>query len=95
MSVEEADAYLRTLPGVGPKTATFAQLFSVRRPVLPVDTHVHRTTQRLGVIGKKVTEASASAATAAPTADAARSVSTAMTCGRGCGSAPGMPSDTG
>ena len=59
LSVEEADAYLRALPGVGPKTATFVQLFSLRRPVLPVDTHVHRSTRRLGVIGPKVTEAKA------------------------------------
>ena len=59
LSVAEADAYLRALPGVGPKTSTFVQLFSLRRPVLPVDTHVHRTTRRIGIIGPKVTEAKA------------------------------------
>ena len=59
MDVAETTAYLRALPGVGPKTSTFVQLFSMRRPVLPVDTHVHRTTQRLGIIGPKVTEARA------------------------------------
>ena len=59
MSVEEADAYMRQLPGVGPKTSTFVQLFSMRRPVLPVDTHVHRTTSRIGIIGAKVSQAKA------------------------------------
>ena len=59
LSVEEADAYLRALPGVGPKTSTFVQLFSMRRPVLPVDTHVHRTTTRLGVLPAKTSQARA------------------------------------
>ena len=59
LSVAEANDYLRALPGVGPKTATFVQLFSLRRPVLPVDTHVHRSTRRVGIIGPKVTEARA------------------------------------
>ena len=59
LDVREANAYLRALPGVGPKTATFVQLFSMRRPVLPVDTHVHRSTRRVGIIGPKVTEAKA------------------------------------
>ena len=59
MSVGEADAYMRQLPGVGPKTSTFVQLFSMRRPVLPVDTHVHRTTTRLGVIPPKTSQAKA------------------------------------
>ena len=59
LSVAEADAYMRQLPGVGPKTSTFVQLFSMRRPVLPVDTHVHRTTTRIGIIGAKVSQAKA------------------------------------
>jgi len=59
MSVEDADAYLRRLPGVGPKTSTFIQLFSMRRPVLPVDTHVHRTTTRLGILPAKISQAKA------------------------------------
>jgi endonuclease-3 len=48
-------AYLRRLPGVGPKTAACVLLFSLRRPVLPVDTHVHRISRRLGFIGPRVT----------------------------------------
>lgn len=59
LSIPETTAYLRALPGVGPKTTTFVQLFSMRRPVLPVDTHVHRSTGRVGIIGPKVTEARA------------------------------------
>jgi endonuclease-3 len=42
--------YLMSLPGVGPKTAACVLLFSLRRPVLPVDTHVHRVSRRLGLI---------------------------------------------
>lgn len=49
MSVAEARAYLLSLPGVGPKTAACVLLFSLRKPALPVDTHVHRVSQRLGL----------------------------------------------
>ena len=59
LSIDEADAYMRALPGVGPKTSTFVQLFSMRRPVLPVDTHVHRTTTRIGIIPMKTSQAKA------------------------------------
>lgn len=47
---EEVEAYLRSLPGVGPKTAACVLTFSMRRPAFPVDTHVHRVTARLGLI---------------------------------------------
>ena len=53
MSTAEALAYLRSLSGVGPKTAACVLLFSCGKPVLPVDTHVHRVSQRLGLIGPK------------------------------------------
>jgi len=43
-----AMAYLLSLPGVGPKTAACVLLFSCRRRVFPVDTHVARITRRLG-----------------------------------------------
>jgi len=45
--------YLMALPGVGPKTAACVLLFCLKRPVLPVDTHVHRVSRRLGLIGEK------------------------------------------
>lgn len=46
----EAKALLRSLPGVGPKTAACVLLFACRRPALPVDTHVYRVSQRVGLI---------------------------------------------
>jgi endonuclease-3 len=51
----EALSYLTGLPGVGPKTAACVLLFSLGRPVMPVDTHVHRVARRLGVIEAGVT----------------------------------------
>ena len=50
----EAKAWLRELPGVGPKTAACVLLFSLGRPALPVDTHVYRVARRLGLIDSKV-----------------------------------------
>ena len=54
MPLAEAKAWLVSLPGVGPKTAACVLLFSLGRPALPVDTHVHRVSRRLGLIGAKV-----------------------------------------
>ncbi|KAA9356465.1 endonuclease III domain-containing protein [Larkinella humicola] len=54
MTTEDAMAWLNALPGVGPKTSTLLLLFNFQKPVLPVDTHVHRVSQRLGLIGPKV-----------------------------------------
>ncbi|WP_421825468.1 endonuclease III domain-containing protein [Larkinella sp.] len=54
MTTEEAMSWLNALPGVGPKTSTLLLLFNFQKPVLPVDTHVHRVTQRLGILGPKV-----------------------------------------
>ena len=47
---EAAAAWLEALPGVGPKTAACVLLFSLGRPVMPVDTHVHRLARRLGLV---------------------------------------------
>jgi endonuclease-3 len=55
LPLEEANAWLQHLPGVGPKSAACVLLFACRRPLLPVDTHVHRVSGRLGLIGPKVT----------------------------------------
>jgi endonuclease-3 len=46
----EARAELMSLPGVGPKTAAVVLSFSLGRDAMPVDTHVHRVTRRLGWI---------------------------------------------
>ena len=51
---DEALAWLRSLPGVGTKTAALVLLFSFKRPVLPVDTHIHRVTRRLGLLEENV-----------------------------------------
>jgi len=46
----EARAYLTSLPGVGPKTAAVVLSFALGRDAIPVDTHVHRVSKRLGLV---------------------------------------------
>lgn len=53
LSVPEAKAWLTGLHGIGPKTAAIILLFAFGRPAFPVDTHVHRVTRRLGLIGAR------------------------------------------
>jgi endonuclease-3 len=53
MPIEEAKAWLTAINGIGPKTAAIILLFAMNKPAFPVDTHVHRVTRRLGLIGKK------------------------------------------
>ena len=55
MTDAEAQAHLTRLPGIGPKTAACVLLFALERPVMPVDTHVHRVARRLGLIAAKAT----------------------------------------
>jgi endonuclease-3 len=50
MPIDQARSYLLGLHGVGPKTAACVLLFSLGRPALPVDTHVHRVALRVGLI---------------------------------------------
>lgn len=54
LSLDEAKAWLRRLPGVGPKTVGCVLLFSLGKPVFPVDTHVHRVFKRLRLIANGV-----------------------------------------
>jgi len=54
MPLEQARSWLTNLNGVGPKTAAIVLLFSFNRPAFPVDTHIHRLSRRLGLIGPKV-----------------------------------------
>jgi endonuclease III len=54
LPVDEAATWLNRFDGVGPKTTACVLLFSCQLAILPVDTHVHRTSIRLGLIGKKV-----------------------------------------
>lgn len=46
----EVEEYLLSLPGVGRKTAACVLAFALGRPVVPVDTHVHRVATRLGLV---------------------------------------------
>jgi endonuclease-3 len=55
MSDAEARDYLIGLPGIGPKTAAVVLSFALGRDAMPVDTHVHRVTKRLGLIPPKAT----------------------------------------
>ncbi len=50
LSDEDARAELVSLPGVGPKTAAVVLSFALGRDAMPVDTHVHRVTRRLGLV---------------------------------------------
>ena len=54
LSLDDAKAWLRNLPGVGPKTAGIVLSFSFGMPAMAVDTHIHRVAQRIGLIGPKV-----------------------------------------
>lgn len=49
------NSYLRSFHGVGAKTAACILMFNLGRPVLAVDTHVHRVSLRLGLIPPKAT----------------------------------------
>ncbi len=53
--LEEAKAWLRAMPGVGPKTAGVVLSFAMDQPAMAVDTHIHRVSKRLALIGPKVT----------------------------------------
>ncbi len=59
MPVPQAREYLLGLPGVGPKTAACVLLFSLGKPALPVDTHVHRVAGRLGLFKARTDAAKA------------------------------------
>lgn len=47
--VDEARRWLMSLDGVGAKTAACVLMFSLGKPVMPVDTHVSRVSRRLGL----------------------------------------------
>ncbi|MDQ7032867.1 MAG: endonuclease III [Desulfonauticus sp.] len=49
---EESRKTLMELPGVGPKTADVVLLFAFGKPTIPVDTHVNRVAERLGLVPK-------------------------------------------
>ncbi len=49
-SVKEGLKYLTSFKGVGNKTAACVLLFSFGKKVFPVDTHIYRVSQRLGLV---------------------------------------------
>jgi endonuclease-3 len=53
MSDEDILAELISIKGIGVKTASCVLLFSLDRNVCPVDTHVHRTLNRIGIVRTK------------------------------------------
>ena len=53
MPMEKGFEYLLHFKGVGMKTASCVMLFSCGKPAFPVDTHILRVSQRLGIIGPK------------------------------------------
>jgi endonuclease-3 len=61
MPLDDALAWLRELPGVGPKTAACVLLFALGKPAFPVDTHIWRVTKRLGLVGSHASAESAQA----------------------------------
>ena len=53
MPLEQAKAWMRELPGIGPKSAAVILCFALGMPAMAVDTHVHRVAKRLGLISPK------------------------------------------
>ena len=47
---------LLELPGVGRKTANCVLVYAFEKPAIPVDTHVHRISNRLGLVQTKTPE---------------------------------------
>jgi endonuclease-3 len=54
MNNEEILNELTLINGIGMKTASCVLLFSLNRNVCPVDTHVHRTLKRIGLVRTKI-----------------------------------------
>lgn len=52
-SVEEGVKFLTSFKGVGFKTASCVLLFSFGKNVFPVDTHIHRILNRVGIVKTK------------------------------------------
>ena len=53
MANDEAMNYLLSMKGIGEKTAACVLVFSLKRDVFPVDTHIHRVCNRLGLVRTK------------------------------------------
>ncbi|MCK4427697.1 MAG: endonuclease III [candidate division Zixibacteria bacterium] len=58
---DKIKGWLRRFKGVGDKTIACVLLFSLRRPAMPVDTHVLRVSKRLGLVPQNLTTTQAEA----------------------------------
>jgi endonuclease III len=54
--VPESVEKLLELPGVGRKTANCVLVYGYNKPAIPVDVHVHRISNRLGIVTTKTPE---------------------------------------
>jgi endonuclease-3 len=54
--VPESIEKLLQLPGVGRKTANCVLVYGFGKPAIPVDVHVHRISNRLGIVNTKTPE---------------------------------------
>ena len=54
LPLSDAKAWLRQLPGIGPKSAGIILSFALGMPAMAIDTHIHRVSKRLALIGPKV-----------------------------------------
>ena len=52
---DQIKSWLRRFKGVGDKTVACVLLFSLKRPAMPVDTHVLRVSKRLGLVPQNST----------------------------------------
>ncbi|UCG12300.1 MAG: endonuclease III [Deltaproteobacteria bacterium] len=57
-STPDTISELMRLPGVGRKTAACVMVYGYRKQALPVDTHVHRISNRIGLIATRTPEES-------------------------------------
>ena len=55
LPLSDAKAWLRRLPGIGPKSAGIILSFALGMPAMAIDTHIYRVSKRLALIGPKVT----------------------------------------
>ncbi len=53
VEIESALKYLTSFNGIGLKTAACVLLFGLQKNVCPVDTHVHRIINRIGIVSSK------------------------------------------
>jgi endonuclease-3 len=53
LPLKQAERWLTSLKGIGHKSAAIVLLFCFGKPAFPVDTHVHRVSQRLGIVSAK------------------------------------------